>query len=54
MDNRKDQNEHCICNAKPLSNDRVDITKTTACPYCGMRFESSREVLVHVFHFHSG
>jgi uncharacterized Zn-finger protein len=43
-----------MCNAKTLPNGKIDIAKTTVCPYCQMRFKSSREVLVHIFHFHSG
>lgn len=33
---------------------KIDVTKTKTCPYCGILFESPREVLMHIFTFHSG
>jgi len=46
--------KHCTCNPKPDKHYKFDIRKTTTCPYCGIRFASSREVLIHIFKFHSG
>lgn len=53
MDPDKSQ-EYCSCNAYSEKDQRVDIKNTTACPYCGIIFDSSRDVLVHIFTFHPG
>ncbi|UCG78078.1 MAG: hypothetical protein JSV21_11045 [Nitrospirota bacterium] len=55
MDNNKESNEpHCLCDFDLPDDHRFDVTKTTKCPYCGSIFDSSRELLVHIFAFHAG
>jgi len=54
MTEGNDKKEACLCGVPRDRHEKIDITKTTTCPYCGIRFESSQEVLVHIFKFHSG
>ncbi|GBD99486.1 hypothetical protein BMS3Abin07_01523 [bacterium BMS3Abin07] len=54
--NKKETMESYTCGHDAESDDipGIDISKTTVCPYCGIKFGRASEVLIHILSFHSG